>query len=552
MEQFFQDPKTNDITDLLNYINGIHDRVTPNIDSKLSRVTGKREFKYKENLQDSFVPFESQNPNRVMDEIAELFKGAVRWNHDKTMINITPPPNILSVAANTYATLFNPNFAQDQVTGGLATAELLVVKYLSDLVGWDWEKSLGVFTFGGKSTNMYGVKVGLAKCYKEARKEGIKQDVFTITSIQGHPCHTEVCDWLGIGSENTLKVPVDNEGKMDVLKTENVISENLKLGKKLACIIVNCGTTIQMTVDPIKEIVEMRDRLVKEFELDYIPHIHADSVIGWVWLFFQKYNFILNPLNIDPETLEKISYMTDFVEELKYVDSFGVDFHKSGFCPYVSSVFVVKNSEDLYALGKGGNISMNELEYGNYSPFQYSLELSRSATGPITALSTLRLFGYEGFQKIISQLMSVANYTKQLLNSNRNFEVINGDTNGFVTIFMIKPDSWNKYFNDITNMDIEQAKEIASYNYKFYLFLLNKQNEGQCTFAFDYTSGYDNSKKGISIGVFKIYPTSPYTNNESIDSILEEMTNLKDEYDKIYEYYEPEDVLYRPKAFVFR
>lgn len=552
MKQYFQDPSNNDITELTNYIEGLNKRVSKNIDNNLSRVTGKREFNYKENIKNSFIPEESQDPELVLDDIAELFKGAVRWNHDKTMINITPPPSLLSVATNAYTSLFNPNFAQDQVTGGLATAELMVVKYLSDLVGWNWEKSLGIFTFGGKSTNMYGVKVGLTKCYKDAKKTGVKDKVFTITSIQGHPCHTEVSDWLGIGSENTIKVPVDASGMLDISETEKIISERLERKEKLACITVNCGTTIQMTVDSMKNVAEMRERLVEKYQLDYSPHIHADSVIGWVWLMFKSYDFERNPLDISYDTLKKIMTMTEAVAELKYVDSFGVDFHKSGFCPYASSVFIVKNSEDLYGLGKGDNIPMEDLEYGNYSPFQYSLELSRGGTGPISALTTLKLFGHEGFQSIISQLMNVADHTKVLLGTTDDYEVINNDTNGFVTIFMIKPEGWNMVFDDIATMEVAEAKKIADYNYKFYLFLLNKQNEGDCSFSFDYTSGYDNSKTGISIGVFKIYPTSPFTSIESIDEFFEEMNGLKKEFDLGYSSFQPKDVLYRPKAFVFR
>ena len=32
-----------------------------------------------------------------------------------------------------------------------------------------------------------------------------------------------------------------------------------------------------------------RDNLVREFELDYTPHIHADAVIGWAWSVFNNF-----------------------------------------------------------------------------------------------------------------------------------------------------------------------------------------------------------------------------------------------------------------------
>ncbi|MFF2483008.1 pyridoxal phosphate-dependent decarboxylase family protein [Paenibacillus sp. NPDC058071] len=552
MQEHFMNPKTNDISKMIELIENLHDRVSRDIDVQAPRVAGEGSFSYLDELKNSSIPADTQSVETVFEELAGFFKGAVRWNHDKTMINITPPPSIAALAANAYATMYNPNFAQDQVTGGLAKAELLVNKYISDMVGWNWKLSHGVFTFGGKATNLYGVKVGLTKSYAAASKEGVKGDPFTITTIQGHPCHTEVCDWLGIGKQNSVKVPVDHMGRMDVPAVERIISENLDKGRRLACITVNCGTTIQMTVDPIKEVAEMRDRLVHKYNLDYIPHIHADSVIGWSWLFFKNYDFERNVLDLEENVLLKIKNMARMVAELEYVDSLGVDFHKTGFCPYVSSLFLVKNSSDLYNLGNMKAIPIEDFEYGNYSPFQYSLELSRAATGPITAWVNLQLFGYTGYQKLLSQLISVGDYTKELLNQDRQFEVINNDTEGWVTIFMIKEHESTYKFDDISNMDAETARHIASYNYNFYLYLLEKQHENTCSFAFDYTSGYDNSKKGISIGVFKIYAISPYATKASIVSMIDELTMLKKEYDEIHRHYQPNVVLYKPKAFVFR
>ena len=43
-----------------------------------------------------------------------------------------------------------------------------------------------------------------------------------------------------------------------------------------------------MIVDPIKEVVELRDRLVRELNLTYTPHIHVDAVVGFPWIFLKN------------------------------------------------------------------------------------------------------------------------------------------------------------------------------------------------------------------------------------------------------------------------
>ena len=42
-----------------------------------------------------------------------------------------------------------------------------------------------------------------------------------------------------------------------------------------------------MTVDPIKEVVKLRDKLVGQLGMNYKPHVHVDSVVGFPWIFLK-------------------------------------------------------------------------------------------------------------------------------------------------------------------------------------------------------------------------------------------------------------------------
>lgn len=558
VEEFFQNPKDKDISKLLKLIEEVHNNVENKIDVDFPRIRGKIEQPYEDYLKDKKIPTESRNLEDVFKDMGELFKGALRWNHPGTMINVNPPANLGAIAMSSYANLYNPNFAQDMSTGGLLLSELEVSKYLCDLADVDWRKAMGVFTFGGKGTNLYAVKIGLEKCLKNQDEDGNYQDVFTITTEQGHPCHTEVCGWLGIGRKNSIKVPVDKDGIIILEEAERIISKELEKGRRLACITINGATTIQMTIDPVKKVAEMRDRLVEKYKLDYIPHIHLDSVIGWVWLFFKDYDFEGNPLKIRKLALNKIKKMYNKISEIKYADSFSADFHKTGFCPYLSSIFITKRREEIYKLGgeKTKVLQISDLEYGNYSPFIYTLELSRSSTGPLSALVTLKSFGLEGFQKIIGELMNMGEYMKERINSYDECEVINeNDSDGFVTLFIVKPKGCKYSYEDIVysrGMSKEESEELAKYNYVFYLYLLEKQMKRETTFAMDYSTGYRKNKDGVRIGVFKAYPMSPYLHEKEVDEIVEELIKLKKEFDGVRDIFEPKEVPHKPRDFVFR
>ena len=308
-----------------------------------------------------------------------------------------------------------------------------------------------------------------------------------------------------------------------------------------------------MTIDPILDIVKLRDKMVKKYNLDYIPRVHVDSVIGWVILFFKNYDFNSNPYGLTPNASKKIQEQLKRISEIKYADSFGVDFHKTGFCSYLSSVYMTSDISEIYAQGKMKPIPYEELEYGNYSPFQYTLELSRPLNGPVEAYTNLKTLGYNGYQKIVCNLYNTGEKIKELLSEYQRFEVINNeDSNGFTTLFVVKENTnWPSFF-ELGNMDIEQVRKFGLYNHKFYLYLLEQQKKGKCWFSLDYSSGYHVLSNGLKIGVLKIYQMSPYFTIEKAAELVCEVKKHLAEFDILKDTFEPKEVPHKPRPFVFR
>lgn len=523
------------------------------IDLNSARVDSKIDSTYAELLEKEILPKKGKNLGSIFSKLAEYSQGLIRWSHPGALINVNPPVSIPSVVASSYFSLYNPNGAQDMSSGYLMTTELAVVKMLSVLAGIDYKKSGGLFTFGGKSTNLHAVKHGLQRIDPEFRKNGVSNDIVTFSSKQGHPCHSEVCNWLGIGENNCRRIKTDKYGVVDLKLLKSEMEKAVEEKKKIACITVNGGTTIQMTVDPIKEIAKMRDDLVQKYKLPYKPRIHVDSVIGWAWLFFKDYDFKKNPLKIGKIALEKIQKQTTKILDIKYADSFGVDFHKTGFCSYLASLYITKDRNELFQQNGYKGIPYDELEYGNYSPFQYTLELSRSLAGPIGAYVNLKLFGVEGYQKIIGRLMDSSEYLKDKLNRTKEFEVINNfDSDGFVTLLVAKENNKSPSFFELGDLKTEEIEKFGQFNYKFYLYLLEKQKQGKCWFTLDYSSGYHILSNGKKLGVLKAYPMSPYFDRKSVDKLVSDLHNYLKDFKKIKDVFEIHEVPHKPRPFVYR
>lgn len=553
MNNYFLNPDTMEISDLLSIIQKLHGNFSKYFDIDRARMASSISEKYSSLLEKEKLPNEGEPLETVLEQLAFYSQGIIKWNHPGAMININPPVTIPSVAAAGYTSLYNCNGAQDMSCGYLLTTELAVIKMICQLSGIDEKRSGGVFTFGGKSTNLHALKHAIQRVCPNAISNGIDGRIYSFSSTQGHPCHAEVCGWLGIGKNNCIRIPVEDNGIIDIDVLEQSMRTRILSGDKVALITANGGTTIQMTIDPIKKIVDLRNKLVEEYGLTYVPRVHVDSVIGWAFLFFDSYDFDANPLNLKENAKNKIKRQLHRIKEIKYADSFGVDFHKMGYCSYQSSLYMCMDNSELYAQEQLLPIPYDELEFGNYSPFQYTLELSRSLNGPIEAYTNLKLLGINGYQELICNLYNTADTIKERLIRNSRFEVINdNDSDGFVTLFIVKEKGETHSFFEFGELNFNRVREIALFIHSFYLYLLEQQKKGRCWFALDYSSGYHIMSNGQKMGVLKIYQMSPFLTEEKAIKLTEDLFAFLEEFDKVKDTFDVKEVPHKPRPFVLR
>ena len=77
------------------------------------------------------------------------------------------------------------------------------------------------------------------------------------------------------------------------------------------------------------------------------------------------------------------------------------NFHKGGFSPYSTSLFVTKNKSDLYSINSLNGEIREESCY-------HSFNNSRSTTGIIAAWNVIQSVAIEGFQSYIANALKVS------------------------------------------------------------------------------------------------------------------------------------------------
>ena len=515
IRNLFYNPESDSISSLLKDIEDAHAEILKITD--LSRCTLSSKSESAKSIIRGFkIPNEGLSKEHHASLIAELFHGVCRWHSPNSMYNVVTSPIIPTVTAKTFTSLYNPNLCMDTACGDSLIIEQKVIKAIAEYIGWKWQDAGGVFTWGGKATIMYGIKMGLKNCSPDSSEKGVKEDIIVLSTASGHPAHKQDVDWLGIGINNMFKIKIGNDSRVDLCEMEKVIKDKTKEGKKIAAIIISGGSTNNMVVDPIEKVVELRDRLVKELGLSYVPHVHVDAVVAFPWIFFKDYDFKLNPLGVNSIALERISEIIKYLKDLNRADSFGIDFHKMGFCPYVSCVFMVKNKKALY----------KNSEFWKW-PFKYSIENSRPGDGPNSAYVALNVLGVTGFQNLVAYLTEMAVDLQNKLLETGDFEIINMNALGVCVIFVpCLPE----------NIIFANQKDEANVRNNYTSYLLKRIYDSGNPYYIDEMPSNSTGANPYPLYSLKAYIMSSYSSPESNVKFVQFLVELKKDIDLKFDF----------------
>ena len=479
------------------------------------------------------VPIETKEPSEVMNELHHSFSGCQKAGHNKMYKNVLPEANIVGLVTTLLGNLYMPNGVTGEDAGSVINAELECASAVSRLAGYNPEESAGIFTFGGTGTNLYAMKLGLLKSTPEHVKEGRIQNTVVIGSAAAHYCHEVVCTWLGIGSDNFIQVKSNEDQTTNMDELKEKFEAALKSGKRIAAIMLSGGTTSNMGIDNVKDVYDFREKMIKKYNLDYIPHIHLDSVIGWAYLCFKYYDLEKNKFEFSETTCKQISKVLEKIETIKYADSFGVDFHKTGYVNYISSMIVIKNRKDIDALKKKKE-KTTPLFHDDlaYNPGVFTLETTRSSANVLGTWISFKSIGIEGYQLLLGNAMEVGNYFRGLFNNEikNGMYIINADYYG-PDIFLGCTSNLNVSYDELINND-KLVDENNKYTAEFAKWLIKERAEGDNGYTISKSSAAIYNKNGKAIIGIRIYPLSPYITEQDMKELCERMMKDKDEFDR--------------------
>ncbi|WLI78198.1 pyridoxal-dependent decarboxylase [Kosakonia sp. H02] len=472
----------------------------------------------------------------VIKQTVALFNGMPNWGHPLTMCNVIPQANIASIIAATMAQLFSPNILSGEYAWNVQRAELESAGMLANMVGWKGQDAGGVYTYGGSGCWTYHVKYALTRVLPQSRTGGVRTDAKVICSQQAHYSMLNSTDWAGLGMNNVIRVKTDpNTNAMDLNDLESVLQSLQAQNIPVASVVCTMGTTDANAFDPVAGVRRLLDRYPNGAPYGKAL-LYCDAVTSWSWLAFQKYDFARNPLQFTDTLLPILESNCRALQDMKYADAIGIDFHKAGFAPYISSFFAYRNAEEFETLHQRPGSAYLQSRTP-YNPLDYTLEASRSATGALAGWATMKYFGYEGFQAILGTIMENHHTLRNVLKAESTSVCVNTHDHGLVTLFRVYPqgvEAEQQYQHELC--DPAYKPQLLAHNQltldignKLYeWFRAGKKINGKYTPYMSFTTGFcvteynrDASDADATVFALKIYIMNTHLTPELMQHVVD-------------------------------
>lgn len=375
--------------------------------------------------------------HQLLGEVARFFRGAIRPQADNAVFNMVPEPSTEAAAAACLAVCYNPNGLMDAFGGEGLLVEQQVARTLGNWI--DWPQAMGIACSGGKLTMFYALRCAISRLQPQTPRRGAPSDMVALCSEGAHYCVEHVASLTGLGADNCWRVATDDHGRLCTTALLATLERAHEQGKRVVAIICCGGTTINFNCDDTAAVATTVDDFVARHRLAYRPYLHLDSVIGWLYFSLAgHWGALAQELGVSEGTWHRLGQILGRFAGMASFDSFAVDFHKNGLCPYSSSFFVSRDRRFMDELGQGSyHYSERDFEFGNFRSYRYTLENSRSSQGVLSSWVNLKALGRKGYIQHLLGLYQSQGQLCRAMAAQPRLSVLNDQSLGWEVVFSI-------------------------------------------------------------------------------------------------------------------
>ncbi len=326
----------------------------------------------------------------LLKELKLLMNGAYRPSHPRALAHLDPPPLSASIVGELICAGLNNNLLAEELSPSLSLLERKLCKWFCEKLGLG-KLSGGVAASGGSLSNL----MALVMARNVAGLENDPNAVF-FASDDCHVSLLKAVRIMGLKEESLLKVPTDEEGKLNMSCLVSFYKKLKSEGKKCIAVVATAGTTVRGAIDPLSKL--------SQFCQKENIWLHVDGAIGAIY------------------ALSTVT--SELVEGLASADSITINPQKLLGIAKTSSLLLVSNKSNLSSTFSTGLPYAEPLTGNDSHGGEIGIQGTRSAES-LKLWIGLRQLGEEGIEKILLDSIKRRCFLESIIDASK-FKIISG------------------------------------------------------------------------------------------------------------------------------
>lgn len=356
---------------------------------------------------DVSLPAGGKSEEEVLDLLREVIKRTPQTSNRRFFNQLFAGRAPMATAGEILASLLNVSMYTYKVGGPNILLEWELLKKMCALAGF--ENGDGTFLPGGSLANLVGMVLGRNRALPGFREKGAQGHRLTMyVSAHGHYSVRKNAGLIGIGRDNCIDVPVDEDGRMRADELERIIQRDIADGALPAVVIATSGTTVRGSFDPIPELAEVCKK--------YNIWLHVDGAVGGTLLLHKEYRNRLNGLEL--------------------ADSLTWDAHKMMGVPLTCSALLVRDPEILFHSFKEVAEYLFQSDSDHLNPGNRSIQCGRR-NDALKLWTAWQRLGDQGWHDRVQRQMELAQYAAKRIRQHPELELC--EEPPFVTVCFTVP-----------------------------------------------------------------------------------------------------------------
>ena len=357
-------------------------------------------------------PEESETIEKIFSDFQRIIlPGITHWQSPNFFAYFPANSSFPSLLAEMLTATLGTQCMIWETSPAAAELEEKVLNWLKSMIGIP-ENFQGVIQDTASTATLTAILTTREKVsHFNINKKGFtKNDYRIYCSTETHSSIEKAVKIAGFGKENLVKVPVDDQYRMNVAQLKEAIVHDLDKGLMPLCVVATLGTTGSTAIDPLKEIA----KICSTFHL----WLHVDAAFAGTALILDEYKWM--------------------IEGIEQADSFVFNPHKWMFTNFDCSVYYVKDKDALINTFSIQPEYLKTKTAGKVNDYRdWGIQLGRRFRA-LKLWFVIRNFGVQGLKEKIRNHIELAEEFENLIIQSKDFEIVTPRTLNLVC-FRYKP-----------------------------------------------------------------------------------------------------------------